>query len=244
VSAWKSRLRGLLSTHAREFARYRAAETASRVLYPKYVFSEYGRKWLEDGEFMADYRRLSPSNLRSADRKFMLRSLLALIDHVPGDTAECGVYEGACSYVICRYFSGSNRLHHAFDSFEGLSQPNLADGDYWRTGDLSVGEALARGNLAPFPNVRFYKGWIPETFSEVPANTSFALVHIDVDLYQPTLDSLRFFYPKLNRGALVICDDYGFTTCPGATAACDEFLADKGEKLVHVPTGQAFLVKR
>lgn len=244
MSTWTSRLRAVLSTHGREFARYRAAETMAKVLYPKYAFSEYGRKWLEDAEFLAEYRRLSPSNLRSADRKFMLRSLLALIDQVPGDTAECGVYEGASSYVICRHHTGSNRLHHGFDSFEGLSKPSRADGDYWRTGDLSVSEALARENLADFSNVRFYKGWIPQTFSEVPATTTFALVHIDVDLYQPTLDSLRFFYPKLNPGAVVICDDYGFITCPGATKACDEFLADKAEKLVHVPTGQAFFVKR
>lgn len=48
-----------------------------------------------------------------------------------------------------------------------------------------------------------------------------------VDLYEPTKDSIEFFYDKLNVGGIFLCDDYGFTSCPGATKAIDEFLVDK-----------------
>ena len=68
----------------------------------------------------------------------MLRSLLTLADDVPGDTAECGVYRGAASWFICRHFAGSGRTHFAFDSFEGLSDPDAADGAYWAHGDLAM----------------------------------------------------------------------------------------------------------
>jgi hypothetical protein len=68
-------------------------------------------------------------------------------------------------------------------------------------------------------------------------------VHIDVDLYQPTLDSIRFFYPRLAPGGIILCDDYGYSSCPGAKGAFDEYMKDRPEKIIHAPTGQAFIIK-
>ena len=107
---------------------------------------------------------------------------------------------------------------------------------------MHASEELVRARLAQFDAV-VEKGWIPEVFH--PArDRRYCFVHIDVDLYAPTLASLEFFYPRLNPGGVLICDDYGFSTCPGATRAVDEFLEDKPEAVVHVPTGQGFFVKR
>jgi hypothetical protein len=107
---------------------------------------------------------------------------------------------------------------------------------------LRAGEETVKANLSHYPNVEILRGWIPERFPEV-SSLSFCFVHIDVDLYQPTLDSLSFFYPRLVRGGLIVCDDYGFSTCPGATRAFDEYMKDKPEKIIHVPTGQGFIIK-
>jgi hypothetical protein len=139
--------------------------------------------------------------------------------------------------------SGKKRLLHLFDSFEGLSAPLKKDGDFWYENALAVSEEEARKNLRSFSNARFYKGWIPKRFAEV-ADRKFAFVHIDVDIYEPTRDSLAFFYPRLQSGALLVCDDYGFAVCPGATQAMDEFFADKPERIVHLPTGQGLIIKR
>ena len=103
-------------------------------------------------------------------------------------------------------------------------------------------ERVARGNLEGCDGIHFYRGWIPERFAEV-ADRRFAFVHIDVDLYQPTLDSVAFFYQRLVPGGIIVCDDYGFTTCPGATRAMDEFMADKPEHIVHLPTGQGVIFR-
>jgi hypothetical protein len=138
--------------------------------------------------------------------------------------------------------AGVNRKIHLFDSFEGLSKPGEKDGTFWSTGGLSADESKARQNLAGFSNAAFYRGWIPERFPEV-GDRSFALVHIDVDLYQPTLDSLAFFYPRMVKGGLIICDDYGFTTCPGAREAMDSFFGHMPELVVHLPTGQGLVLK-
>ena len=141
----------------------------------------------------------------------------------------------------------NSRAHHIFDSFEGLSAPTAGDMDanqkhFWKQGDIAVGEEVTRKCLSMFNNCHFYKGWIPARFPEV-ADKRFAMVHVDVDLYEPTLASLEFFYPRMNAGGVIICDDYGFTTCPGAKKAVDDFFADK-EPVFHIPTGQSFVIKR
>jgi len=69
-------------------------------------------------------------------------------------------------------------------------------------------------------------------------------VHIDVDLYEPTLDSLNFFYPKLVKDGVIVCDDYGITQFPGAKKAVDEFLEKNNYKLFYeVPMGSCFIIK-
>jgi hypothetical protein len=107
---------------------------------------------------------------------------------------------------------------------------------------MSRSEAIVRQNLGEFSAYEFHKGWIPDRFVDV-AEKHFAFVHIDVDLYQPTLDSLKFFYSRMNPGGIILCDDYGFTTCPGATKAVNELLADKPENMVALPGGGGFLIK-
>jgi hypothetical protein len=166
-----------------------ATKLVSRV-NPKLIVSEYGRTWLDDEAFFDYYRQLVGDTYTSADRKFFLRSILSVVDGLPGDTAECGVYRGASSWLICEHFRNTDKTHHLFDSFQGLSAPVTADGGYWHEGDMEAGEALVLNTLSPY-KVASHKGWIPDRFVEV-RDKSFCFVHIDVDLYQPTSDSLHF----------------------------------------------------
>lgn len=195
--------------------------------------------WWHDAKFNAYLDRFGERRGMNTQRHWMLKELVRLIASVPGDTAECGVYRGAGSWSICQ----AGRTHHLFDSFEGMSAPGALDGDHWKSGDLCGPEDTVRTNLAPFlDRLVFHKGWIPEAFPQV-SDTRFAFVHIDVDLYQPTADSVAFFYPRLERGGILLCDDYGMTTCPGATRAIDDFLADKPEKMIRLDAGGGFFLK-
>lgn len=106
---------------------------------------------------------------------------------------------------------------------------------------MSMAENEIHRNLEKFKCYTLLTGWIPERFSEVD-DQQFCFVHIDVDLYQPTLDSLSFFYAHMNPRGIMLFDDYGFRSCPGARRAIDEFLEDKPENVVLVPTGQAFVI--
>jgi O-methyltransferase len=214
-----------------------ALRKVAHALFPDYRLTWPQIGWWRDPAFNEYLDRFGERRGFNTHRRFMVAQLLRLIEDVEGDTAECGVFEGAGSWLICQ----AGRTHHIFDSFEGLSAPSASDGAYWHQGAMSAGEDIVLYNLSPF-EPELHKGWIPDAFPEV-ADRTFAFVHIDVDLYQPTLDSLAFFHPRLAPGGIIVCDDYGLTTCPGATRAVDEFLADKPEKMVLLDGGGGFLIK-
>lgn len=225
--------------------RFRLLLKLGSLLYPQYSFKWPQLNWLEDPAFNAYLVKFGEDSGLNKERRWMVQQLARLTETVPGDTVECGVFEGASSYLLCQANAASRnfkRWHHIFDSFEGLSPPAAADGAHWHQGDLSRGEEIVRQNLAEFTAFQLHKGWIPERFADV-AEKRFAFVHIDVDLYQPTLDSLRFFYERMNPGGIILCDDYGFLTCPGATQAVSEYLSGKPEAMVALPDGGGFLIK-
>jgi O-methyltransferase len=233
-----------LEPQSLEFDRYLAAEALTTAVYPKYKFSEFARIFLEDDAFLAYYMNfMDVGNWHSLDRKYAMNELLKLVTHLDGDAAECGTYRGATAYLLCRAFSRMPVSVHLFDSFEGLSEPIPVDGTYWRKGSLTATEEELAQNLREFDNYRVYKGWIPTRFADV-ADCRFRFVHIDVDLYQPTLEALEFFYPRMVAGAVVLLDDHGFKSCPGAKQAADEFFESKTENLALLPTGQAFTIKQ
>ena len=223
---------------------YTLAEALFYATYPGGFVGEFGKACWEDRVFVADYERLVPGNRRSFERKYAVAQFVKSVRSVEGDMAECGVYNGATAYFMAQATvqAGVRRPLHLFDSFQGLSAPIAVDGEYWQAGSLAISEDAARAALAGIDDVLFHRGWIPERFHEV-ADKKFAFVHVDVDLFQPTLDSLAFFYPRTARGGVLICDDYGFTTCPGARQAVDEFMQTRPEAVIHLPTGQGIIIR-
>lgn len=208
-------------------------------LIPDYRLTWHQLDWWRDAAFNDYLDRFGERSGFNTHRKWTLSQLLRLVEEVEGDTAECGVFEGASSWLICRL----GRTHHLFDSFKGLSNPLPEDGSYWMSGLLAAGKDIVSTNLKPFADqLVFHKGWIPDRFTDVH-DCRFAFVHIDVDLYQPTLASIAFFYPRLIQGAILLCDDYAFGSCPGATKAINEYLADKPEKMILLDAGGGFLIK-
>ncbi|MGD0821239.1 MAG: TylF/MycF/NovP-related O-methyltransferase [Desulfomonilia bacterium] len=226
-------------------ARFEILRKIGKILVPDYRFKWPQIEWWSDPVFNEYLVRFCEINNMNTDRRWMLYQLMRLVRKVPGDTAECGVYTGAGSYIICKMNQENelfNRTHYLFDSFEGLSKPSECDGKHWTEGALSCPIETVRENLSMFSNISFHKGWIPQRFPDIEHN-KFCFVHIDVDLYHPTLDSLDFFYPRMNEGGVIVCDDYGFTSCPGATKAVNQLLQNKPEKMISLSGGGGFLIK-
>ena len=232
-------------------ARHSLLESAARRLGHRV----YNRNlvWVRDEAFLEAWCRFPGATREIKDRRFVLWSMAVATAELPGDTAECGVYEGASSHLICTSRGARPEwqgTHHVFDSFEGLSEPDASDApelDHtfrWEKHDLAIPQDVVAANLAPFPFVELHPGWIPDRFGDVD-DAHFSFVHVDVDLFQPTHDSITFFYDRMVPGGIILCDDYGSEGCPGAKAAFDELISTKAEhSVIHLPTGQGFIVKR
>lgn len=228
-----------------DYERFELAEKLFNALVPEVRVSEFGRTYFEDQEFAEIYERFPVGNYRSYDRRYTIGQLARHALSLPGEFAECGVYRGATAYLMAEALAragSEGRRVHLFDSFAGLSRPAIEDGTYWSPGDMAVGLEDVRRNLENhLERVAFYPGWIPQRFTEV-AQHRFAFAHIDVDLYQPTRDALEFFYGRMTGGGIIVCDDYGFASCPGARKAMDEFFAGRPETIIHLPTGQGMVL--
>jgi O-methyltransferase len=228
-----------------EVERFQLAERLAFAAYPQCKFSDFGRLFLKDRAFIETYKEtMDPGNWHSLDRKYLVNEVLKTIEHVPGDFVECGVWKGATAVFLCRSAERLGRRVHLFDSWEGLPQPDsTVDGNHWRKGSLAVDFSTAIDYLKQFKCCTLYKGWIPERFPEV-AKIKVSYLHIDVDIHKPTLDSLEFFYPRMSPGGIIICDDYGVETCPGATKALNDFFLKRPERIALLPTGQGLVIKQ
>lgn len=224
--------------------RYAVAEELFKFLVPNDRLAESGRSFFLEDEFLQDFQAFEPNNFRSYDRKYALKELIKLTDDLDGDVAECGVYHGGSAFLLSKHLrlTESTRKLYLFDSFEGVSEPDPGvDGSFWKKGWMSVSLEQVQERLRSYQDlVQYFKGWIPHRFQEVE-QSDFSFVHIDVDLYQPTQDSLEFFGSRMQSGGILVCDDYGFETCPGARKAMDEFAKKSRTKIVSLPTGQGVI---
>ena len=119
-----------------------------------------------------------------------------------------------------------------FDTFEGFPTKDLdvaKDDRFKDTSQEAVSEFI-HGN----DNVIFRKGYFPETAAGLE-DEKFALVMLDVDLYRPALEVMRFFYPRLTRGGYFFMHDYNSVESEKAISrAASEFMADKPELLFEL----------
>lgn len=187
---------------------------------------------------------------RILDRRFTIVQMAQAVSGLRGCTAECGVARGVGSALICQTLADTYRnyeLHVGFDSFEGVAAPTdedrMSNGrHHWYKGKLGYHKVSAFELLKDMPLCHLVKGWIPDTFAPF-AHKQFRFVHIDVDLHDATRDSLAFFYPRMVPGGILLFDDHGFASCPGARKAATQFFADKPDRLIELATGQAFVIR-
>ena len=148
-----------------------------------------------------------------------------------GDMAEVGVYQGGSAKLISEV--KNEKELHLFDTFEGL--PKVSERDthfgtsYWKTGEFSnTSLENVENYLSNYKNIFCYKGKFPDT-SEPIKTKKFSFVHLDVDLFQSTIDCLEFFYPRMINGGIILTHDYH---TDGVKQAFNEFC--KNEKIPQI----------
>ncbi len=189
-------------------------------------------------------------NLLRRQRHYTLNHLFKHVDVNLGNVAECGCWRGLSSYQLSTHLKSQEfrNTFYIFDSFEGLSEYQEIDLPKNEITDIDARKRYfacsldtVKENLNEFDFIEYKKGWIPARFAEVE-NEKFIFVHIDVDLYQPIRDALAFFYSRTLKNGIIVLDDYGAVDFPGAKKAVDEFLQDKEDFFLPLPSGQAFLI--
>jgi O-methyltransferase len=177
-----------------------------------------------------------------ATEAYIVHSLARAAARLPGDIAEVGVYEGGSAKLICEV-KGERSLH-LFDTFEGLPESTEHDRAIHAKKQYACSVESVSGYLAQYPNVYFYRGLFPDSVPQAESRLSgarFSFVHFDVDLYESTLACLNYFYPRMNPGGVMLSHDYSILA--GVQRAFEEFLADKPEGLIDLPTTQCMVIK-
>jgi O-methyltransferase len=157
-------------------------------------------------------------------------------DRIPGDLIEAGVWRGGATILmraVLTAYGETDRVVWVADSFEGLPRPDPvrypADtGDrHWTWPQLAVSVDEVERNFARYglldDQVRFLTGWFRETLPKAPIER-LAVLRVDADMYESTMEALTYLYPKLSPGGFVIIDDYG--DVPGCRKAVDQFRAE------------------
>jgi O-methyltransferase len=169
---------------------------------------------------------------------------------LPGDFVECGVNTGMMSLAVCDYldFNSTGKSFWLFDTYDGIPLEQATE----RERDLGVvahSEAnysecyeLAKANFAPFSSAHLVRGRVPDTLSTVRIDRV-AYLSIDMNIVEPEVAALRYFWPKLSPGAPVVLDDYGWLPHLPQKEAMDALAAELGIHILEMPTGQGLLFK-
>jgi len=178
---------------------------------------------------------------------FIINIKQILKENISGDFAELGVWRGNTASVLAHYAASANRKVYLFDTFEGFDTRDLAGIDkdkemvFADTSLAMVKEVIG----APGDVCKFVKGYFPSTITDEHRATTYSIVSIDCDLYEPMKAGLEFFYPLMSKGGLLLLHDYSSIFWDGAKKAIDEFCAENEEYVLLIPdkSGSALIRK-
>lgn len=158
----------------------------------------------------------------SANSLYSVYSLCRYIyeNKIDGDLIECGVYEGACVAMMLIYFSEKNdfsRNIYLYDTFEGMTKPSKNDHYFINDKKLYEGDNFCslddvKSNLSSInydkSKIHYIKGDVAQTLQK-NNHQVIALLRLDTDFYESTLNELNYLYKSVISGGFIIYDDYG-----------------------------------
>jgi len=172
---------------------------------------------------------------------------------VPGDLIEAGVWRGGATIFmrgVLKALGVTGRRVWVADSFEGLPEPDAEK--YPLEASTHRGPVMTRAfnhfaasleevqqNFRAYEllddQVMFLKGWFKDTLPKASVE-QLAVLRVDGDYYESTMDAFTHLYPKLSIGGYAICDDYGEDSWTYCRRAVDEFrdLSNISDPVVHV----------
>lgn len=174
---------------------------------------------LPDRELSNDYVRLATLEL-----------LCRRLENVPGAAAELGVYRGF--FARCIQLLLPERRLYLFDSFEGFA-PEAGASEAFQAAhrNTNLEKVLS---IMPHPErVTVKPGFFPESLNGLEER--FCLVSLDVDFAGTTLEGLRYFWPRLEKGGYLLLHDWGNPALPGVARALRAYEEELGGSIPAVP---------
>jgi O-methyltransferase len=152
---------------------------------------------------------------RYVDNLFLAKK----IANIKGDIVECGVWRGGMIAGIATIL-GNGKTFHLFDSFQGLPPAKEIDGlaaltyqknknhpQYYNncTAEISFATKIMETTGVDF---QIHQGWFNETIPDFEIKEGISLLRLDGDWYDSTMVCLEYLFPQVNKGGLIIIDDY------------------------------------
>ena len=177
--------------------------------------------------------------LSHVEAEQLINALLAT-KMIDGQVAEVGTFRGASARLLRDYAEPCKTLH-VFDTFAGLPQPSNSDAEF-RKGEFAASLEEVRSYLGS-EGVRYHVGVFPQSADAEIRAMQFSFVHLDVDLYEGTLDCLKFFYPRLSLGGIIVSHDFEAERAPGVSRAFREYFEPMGVPFVQLSGYQGMAVR-
>jgi O-methyltransferase len=184
-------------------------------------FAEVFERWTQNDK----YRGLDFSRIWA----FILNCKHAL-QCCDGALAELGVYQGQSAAVLSFYAERFARRLYLCDTFTGFPEEHYEEdmGEGKKAAFKDITFEAAQAVVGQYSGIEWIVGMFPDSITETMKAENFAFVSIDCDIYEPVLQGLRFFWPRLQPGGMIFIHDYSSGFWPGATKAVDEFCQESG----------------
>ena len=222
-----------LRPHATLIEGYLHAKSTGGTFLPAYETGEpayFMRNFLEQSHTMIGRKRLD--NIQSCIET-------VLHDNIPGDLIETGIWRGGAIILmraVLAAYDITDRIVWAADSFAGVPPPTHPQDQEFDVSEtiypfltVSVNEVkslIDRYDLLD-DRIRFLEGWFKNTLPVAPIRR-LAVLRLDGDLFESTMDALIPLYAKVSPGGFIIVDDY--YSCQPCRNAIDWFRTANGIK--------------
>lgn len=205
----------------------------------------YDAPWLTDKKFSKLYDKIRKNTLVDRVRCYSLYLLMEQVAKVDGDVLEVGTWRGGTAGIFTQQLP--NKTIYLADTFTGVVKSSewehYKDKAHDDTSEELVVEFLR--NEMKAKNFKILKGIFPEDTGEQVKNQKFALVYLDVDVYESTKDAFNFVWEQVVPGGIVAFDDYGMiSACAGISKFVNEIRGDKDKIFLQNSNGQAYIIKR
>lgn len=156
-----------------------------------------------------------------------------------GDFVECGCYTGYSVHCIADFvnFNTTGKHYYLYDVFE-----NPPEAHPMREHSPNLYEEV-KERFSGYPKIMVTKGIVPEILDKV-APENIAFMHIDMNSVAAEIGALERLYDRVTVGGIIVLDDYGYDAYKAQKEAEDRFFAERGLRVLELPTGQGLVLKR